>query len=362
MSREVPHIATIMGNCFGAPSFQAARADFVVIVKGCCLAVSSPRVLEVALGEKPTPEELGGWKLHAEVTGQADAFAEDDEHCLQIVREFISYMPSNCDEESPLVPTADPPDRIVDQLTDILPDDPKRGYDMNRIIRAVVDDGKYLAIKPYFGKALITCLARMNGRTVGIIANQTSYNAGATGSKEADKASSFIVLCDSFNIPLIHLVDSPGHLVGSQAERERVLNKVIVWLDALGKATVPKITVLMRKAYGLAIMNMGVAGKPDFIAAWPTADLSFMSAEAMANVVYYRMLQEAENPEAEKEKLIRQMEYENAPWGAAAKGLLDDVIDPRDTRNYIINCLEIIHQRKNGFISDKILRNWPTGF
>jgi len=360
--RRVPNIATIMGDCFGAPSWTAATADVVVMVKGCCMAVSGPRVLEVAKDEKVTPEELGGWKLHAEVTGQVDAFAEDDEHCLQIVRELVGYLPSKCDEEPPCVLTEDPPDRRVDEVMNILPEKSNRVYDMYKIIEAIVDDGKYLSLKPYFGRALITCLARMNGRTVGLIANQPNYNAGAGGPAECEKATSFIVLCDSFNIPLIFLHDTPGFLVGVDAERGRIPLRIMVWIQALAKATVPKICVILRKSYGQALLNMGVAGGPDFVVAWPTADISFMSPEAATNVVYFRRLQEAKDPEVERRKLVKQMEYESAPWRAAAKGLLDDVIAPRDTRQYINKCLDILHGSRDGFISKKYLQSWPTGF
>jgi len=360
--RKVPNIATIMGYCFGAPTWQAASADIVVMVKGCCMAVSGPRVLEVAKDEEITPEELGGWKLHAEVTGQVDVFAEDDEHCLRIVREVVGYLPSNCDEEPPSWPNADPPDRRVDEVIKILPEKSNRVYDMYRIIQALVDDGKYLALKPYYGKALITCLARMNGRTVGIIASQPNYNAGASGAEECEKATSFIVLCDSFNIPLIHLHDTPGFLVGAPAERGKIPLRIMVWMQALTLATVPKLSVIMRKSYGQALINMGAGGDPDFIVAWPTADISFMSPEAAANVVYFRHLQEVADAQAERAKLVKQMEYESAPWKAAAKGLLDDVIDPRDTRRYIINCLDILHRRRGGFISKKQLQSWPSGF
>ena len=256
--RKTPHIATIMGYCFGAPSWTAAVSDLVVMVKGTCMAVSGPRVLEVALEEKTTPEELGGWELHAEVTGQVDAFAEDDEHCMQIVRELLSYLPNTCDEEPPYVPTTDPPDRKTDELNKLIPDKPNRVYDMYRVIKAIVDDGKYFSLKPYFGKALVTCLARMNGRVVGIIANQTLHNAGAAGPDECEKATSFIVLCDSYNIPLVHLCDTPGFLVGRPAERRKIPLKIMTWMEALALATVPKVTVIVRKAYGMVILDMAI--------------------------------------------------------------------------------------------------------
>jgi acetyl-CoA carboxylase carboxyltransferase component len=234
---------------------------------------------------------------------------------------------------------------------------------MYRVIKALVDDGKYFTLKPFFGKSLITCLAQMNGRAVGIIASQTMYNAGATGADECEKATDFIVLCDSFNIPLIFLADTPGNLVGSLAEKRKIPSKIMVWMEALALATVPKITVIIRKAYGMAISHMcGTNCGPDFIVAWPSADISFMSPEAAANVVYYRRIQASEDIEAEKQKFIKQMEYESAPWRAVAKGQLDDVIDPRDTRKYIIDCLELLHGCRGSFISKKHLQNWPSGF
>jgi len=361
--RKAPRITAIMGYCFGDPSWQAAISDFVVQVKGTCMAVSGPRVLEVALDEKVTPEELGGWKLHAEVTGQVDAFAENDEHCMEIIREFLSYMPSHCDEEPPCLPSSDPADRKTEKLLKFIPDQSNRVYDMYRVIKDIVDDGKYFDLKPFFGRALITCLARMNGRVVGIIANQTLYNAGAAGPDECEKATSFIVLCDSFNIPLIHLADTPGFLVGKPAERRKIPLKIMTWMEALALATVPKITLIIRKAYGMGISNMcGPNCGADFISALTTSEISFMSPEAAANVVWGREIANADDPVAERKKLIKEMEYGSEPWEAAATGWLDDVLDPRDARKYIIDCLEIMHNRKNGFISDKLLQNWPTGF
>lgn len=362
--RRSPHVATIMGYCFGAPTWEAATADFVVMVKkGTCMAVSGPRVLEVALEEKTTPEELGGWEVHAEVTGLVDAFAEDEEHCLQIVRDFLSYMPSNCNEEPPIVLTGDPPDRRSEKLVKIVPDKRNRVYDMHQVIKEVVDNGQFLEIKPYFGKALITCLARMNGQTVGILASNTQHNAGATGPDECDKATEFIVLCDTYNIPLIFMADTPGNLVGRPAERRKIPLKIMRWLEALALSTVPKITVIVRKAYGMAISHMcGTNCGPDFIVAWPIADISFMSPEAAANTAFFYRIQQAQDPEAEKQKIIKEMEYESAPWNAVARGMLDDVIEPQDTRKYIINCLDIMRGARGNFLSKKRLQDWPTGF
>jgi acetyl-CoA carboxylase carboxyltransferase component len=360
--RKSPYIATIMGDCFGGPSWMAAKADFVVMVKGCCMAVSGPRVLEIATGEKVTNEELGGWQLHAEVTGQVDAFAENEGDCFRIVREFLSYVPSNCDEEPPFRPTGDPPDRKVDEVMKILPDALNKAYDMFRIIKPIVDDGRYFVLKPYYDPSLITCLARMNGRVVGIIASQPMYNAGAGGPGACEKATSFIVLCDSFNIPLIFLHDTPGFFVGLEAEKRKMPGRIMVWFEALALATVPKISIVIRKSYGMAYGNMaGPNCGSDFLVAWPTADISFMSPQAGLNVVFKPLIDKAADPKAEKDKLLKQWEYQSAPWKAAGRHFIDDVIEPGDTREYINKCLDILRGSDGkGFISKKYLQLWPT--
>jgi acetyl-CoA carboxylase carboxyltransferase component len=361
--RRTPHITAIMGYCFGDPSWTATMSDLVVMVKGTCMAVSGPRVLEVALEEKTTPEELGGWQVHAEITGQVDAFAEDDEHAMQIIREMLSYLPQTCDEEPPVVPTNDPPDRRSERLLEVIPEKSNRVYDMHQVIKEIVDDGKFLELKPYYAKALITCLARMNGRVVGIIASQTLHNAGAAGPDECEKAATFIPLCDTYNIPLVHLCDTPGFLVGRPAERRKIPLKIMTWMEALSLASVPKITVIVRKAYGMAISNMcGSNCGADFLAAMTTAEISFMSPESAANVAFRDRIDESGDPEGERQKYIREMELGSAPWAAASVGLLEDVIDPRDTRKYIIDSLEIMHSRRNGFMSLKQLQSWPPGF
>jgi acetyl-CoA carboxylase carboxyltransferase component len=361
--RRVPHVTAIMGDCIGTPAMEAITSDFVVQVKGTTMGLFDPRVLAVQLEDGVTPEELGGWQKHAEVTGQVDAVADTDEQACQTVRDFLSYLPRNWDEEPPVVSTSDPVNRKCDRLMTIIPDKANRVYDQYQVIRQIVDDGKYLAIKPSWGKTLITALARMNGRTVGIIANQTLYNAGAAGPDECDKASEFVTLCDTFNIPMVFLADTPGHLVGRPAEQRRIPTKIMVWMEAMALATVPRITVIIRKAYGMAISNMvGTNCGPDFLAALTTAEISFMSPEAAANVVYLRRIESAPNPEEERAKLIKQMELESSPFPAAAAGLIDDVIDPRDTRKYIIDKLEFLRTCRGNFLSEHRLETWPTGF
>jgi len=361
--RKVPHIIGMMGNCFGDPTWQAANSEFVVQVKGTCMAVSGPRVLGVALEEKTTPEDLGGWKVHAEVTGQVDAFAEDDAHCARIIREIISYLPDTCEEEPSHIPSENPPDRKLDALLNLIPDDSDQPYDMLPVIGAMVDDGRYLNLKPYFGKALVTCLARMDGRVVGILASQTTHNAGALGPDECDKATKFIVVCDSFNTPLVFLVDTPGFLTSEASEERRVTTKMMTWLQALTCATVPKVTVVVGKAWGMAAANMGGANvSPDFLGALTTADIRSASPEAVLNVLCKRRIEEAKDPGAEREEVLKEIETLSGPWYAAGSGVLDDLIDPRDLRKYVIDHLDILRAQRGTFISEHRLQAWPCGF
>ena len=360
--RRVPMAAAIMGECFGDPSWMAALADFVVQVKGSCMAVSGPRVLEVATNEKVSNEELGGWRLHATITGQVDRVAKDEDDCFRIIREFLSYLPQNAGELAPPgLPDHDSGPR-QQRLLEILPGKSSQTYDMRGLIRLIVDHGHLFEIKPDFDPSVVTCLARMVGRSVGIVANQPARNAGAMGPDGCDKCIGFIVLCDAFNIPLIFLHDTPGFLVGLAAERRRMPGKIINFIHALSYATVPKVSVIVRKSYGMANCNMGGAGMGmDFVFAWPTADISFMGPEVAANVVYGPKIAAAEDPEAARARAVRELKLASAPWRAAGLNLLDGVIDPRDTRDVIIRALALAGGSSGG-IGRHLMANWPTSF
>lgn len=359
--RRVPFIAAIMGDSYGGPTWFAVSSDFAVQVKGTCMAVSGPRMLEMATGEKVTPDELGGWQVHAELTGQIDAFAEDDDHCLAVIKEFLGYMPSSAAEEPPFGATSDLPDRRVDEVTGIVPLKRNRAYDMRRVITSLVDDGVFFELKALFGRALISGLGRLNGRVVGIIANQPMFNAGAAGPKECQKATEFIVLCDSYHIPLVFLHDIPGFLVGSDAEQSKMPTRIMVWNQALAWSTVPKISVVVRKSIGAAYSNMcGPSMGADFVFAWPGAEINFTGPEVGVNVVYGRQLQDAQDPSGERKRLLANWGFDSSPYRAAAKYLLDDVIDPRDTRSVLCRVLEYACL-KNGSKGRRLLANWPTG-
>ena len=361
--RRVPMVATIMGECFGAPSWMAALSDFVVQVKGSCMAVSGPRVLEMATGERVGNEELGGWKLHAEVTGQVDRVAEDEADCFRIVREFLAYLPSNANA---LPPRADDRDAHADSrqavLVDMVPLESQRGYDMTRVIQTIVDHERIFSIKPDFDRSVITCLARLDGYPVGIIANQPSKLSGAMGPEGCDKCVAFLCLCDSFHIPIIMLHDTPGFRVGKDAEAKRMPSKIINFIQALSMVTVPKISLVIRKSYGMAYSNMGGHGMgSDFEFAWPGADISFMAPEVAANVVYQRKIEESANPEETWRAAVEEMRSGSAPWRAAGLGYLDEVIEPGTTRSVLIRALELARGSKAGR-GERMLANWPMNF
>ncbi|MBU2648625.1 carboxyl transferase [bacterium] len=360
--RRVPMVATLAGDCFGDPSWMAALADFVVQIKGSCFAVSGPRVLEIATNEKVSSEELGGWKLHATVTGQIDQAADDEADCLRIVREFLSYLPSHANELPPVTAgDAEAAGRQARLLT-LIPERSNQSYDMALVLKTLVDHETIFQLKPDFDPSVITCLARIDGQTVGIIANQPSRFAGAMGPDGCDKCTSFICLCDSFNIPLLFLHDTPGFFVGKEAERKRMPGKIINFIEALSSATVPKISIIIRKSYGMANCNMcGANMGADFLYAWPGADISFMGPEVATNVVFGAKIMASENPEAMRAQAIAELKLASAPWRAAGLGLIDDVINPLETRKIIITSLALARGR-NGGLSERLLANWPTTF
>ncbi len=363
-SRQVPLVAAVMGECFGAPSWLAALADFVVQVKGSCMAVSGPRVLEMATGEKIENEELGGWELQAEITGQADRTAEGEEDCFRLVRDFLSYLPSNGQELPPVVsPQGTDQEKRQERLLTIIPDESRRGYDMNRIIKTIVDDEEIFPLKPDFERAVITCLARIDGQSVGIIANQPLHTAGAMGPDGCDKCCSFICLCDSFNIPLIFLHDTPGFLVGKAAEMKRMPGKIINFIEAVSLSTVPKVSIVIRKSYGMAYSNMcGTGMGADFVFAWPNAEISFMAPEVAANVVYRKKIDASEDVELARRQAVERLRVAGAPWKAAGLHLLEDVIDPRDTRRILSHVLKLAAGKNGSHRSRRLLANWPTTF
>jgi acetyl-CoA carboxylase carboxyltransferase component len=251
----------------------------------------------------------------------------------------------------------------MDRILDFLPEKRNRAYDMNKILATIVDGETLFPIKPLFGRSVITSLARVAGKVVGIVANQPMFKAGAMDTDGIDKVISFLCLCDSFNIPVLFFHDTPGFLVRKEAERERVGARVMNHMNALGQMTVPKISIIVRKAYGMAFWNMAGSGcATDFLVAWPTAEMSFVDPEIAANVVFAGKLEKTPELIAQKEKLVQQMIEDSAPYPAARMHYIHDVIYSQETRDYIIRALEISQTRRTGGVSEHRLANWPTKF
>lgn len=361
--RRVPAVATLMGECFGSPGWYAAFSDFVVQTKNSCVAVVSPLVLQKATGEQVTSEELGSWKVHATVTGLSDRVAEDEPHALELVREFLSYMPSHAGELPPAVPCVDDAQPRQADLEKLIPASPRAAYDMRKLLRIVVDDQKLFELKPDFDRSVITALARIGGQVVGLIASNPMFNAGAMGPNGCAKCTRFITTCDSFNIPLVFVHDTPGFFVGKNAEHAGVAGKIINFYQAVAHVTVPKIALVVRKSYGMAYYNMGGGAMDmDFRFAWPSADISFMAPELAAEVAYGRKISTAEDPQRAREEVIASMRSQSAPWRAAGLFCFDDVIAPDETRQRLTQALALARSGSNGGLSRRLMASWPSNF
>jgi acetyl-CoA carboxylase carboxyltransferase component len=348
MSGVVPQVAALMGPCAAGTAYIPGLADFVPMVSGRgSMALAGPHLVRAAIGEDVTQEELGGARVHCRRSGVGDLEVAGDEECIARVREYLSYFPSNCEQAPPRRAVSDPVDRMEDALLDILPDSNRKPYDMYDLIKLIVDDGEWLDLKPKWARTIITCLARMGGRPVGIVASQPRQLGGILDNDSADKAARFVTLCDAFGIPLVFLVDVPGFMVGTKVEAAGIIRHGAKMLHAVAAATVPKVTVIVRKAYGAGyyVMN-GRAYEPDLIVAWPSAEISVMGAEGAVEIVMRRQVEEAEDPVAKRAELVAAYQGLIDVYVAARNGMIDDVIDPRETRPTIIRALELSENKK----------------
>ncbi len=348
MSGVIPQVAALMGPCAAGTAYIPGLADFVPMVKGRgSMALAGPHLTKAVTGEDVTQEELGGSGVHTKISGVGDLEVGSDEECIQAIKDYLSYFPRNCEEQPPVRESSDPVDRTDEELLDILPDSPRRPYDMYDLIRRLVDDGEWFDIKPRFARTIITCLARMGGRPVGIVANQPKQLGGILDVDSADKAARFINLCDAFNVPLLFLQDVPGFMVGSKVERAGIIRHGAKMLYAVSRATVPKITVVVRKAYGAGYYVMcGKAYEPDLIVAWPSAEISVMGPEGAVNIIFRKQIEAAEDPDATRAEMIQQIRKIIDPYIAAGNAMIDDVIDPRDTRPVVIKALEMAEGKR----------------
>jgi acetyl-CoA carboxylase carboxyltransferase component len=336
MSGVVPQVAAMMGPGAAGTAYIPGLADFVPMVKGVSsMALGGPHLVKAAVGEDVTEQEMGGSHVHCKVSGVADLEVADDTECLSAIRTYLSFFPSSYLEAPPRREAKDPIDRRCDELHDIVPANPRQAYDVRKVIKSVVDDGEFFAMKPDWARSLVTGFARFGGRPAGIVANQPMFLGGAIDVNASDKAARFVWLCDAFGIPLVFLMDCPGFLVGSAVEKQGIIRHGSKMLFAVSEATVPKVTVVMRKGYGAGyyVMN-GRAYEPDRIVAWPTAEISVMGPEGAVNIIGRSILEKIPEDQREEQRaaMIQAVRDQISPYIAAGWSFVDDLIDPADTR------------------------------
>ena len=355
--RESPWASALLGACFGSSTWYAAMSDFVVMRKGSTMAIASHRVASRAINQPIDAETLGGWKLLTGVSGLVDLAVDTDAQAIDAVKRFLSYLPGHCNAAPPEYPVPPGSDDAAARLVDLVPTERSKVYDVHKVIDAIVDTGSQFELKVRYGKAIVTSFGRLDGKSVGFIASNPIAKGGALDVDACQKATGFMVLCDSFNIPIVFLVDVPGFLIGVEGEMRGAPGKVINWMNALQLVTVPKITVILRKSYGQAYINMGGGKNADEVAVWPTADLGFMDPGTGANV-----LAAAGDDAAKQARVAESIAQDTSAWALAELYEAQTVIDPRDTRRYLIRALEVHRMRLNKGVGEHRLRNWPTSY
>ncbi len=347
-SGVIPQISVIMGPAAGGAVYSPALTDFIFMTnKTSYMFVTGPNVVKEVLNEDITSDELGGAEVHSKKSGVAQMIYDDEENTLLGVRKLLSYFPSNNLENAPFIETQDSKDRIEDKLRDIVPDDPNKPYDVKEVIKLIVDNQKYYEVSENFAQSIVICFARLNGKTIGIVANQPKVLAGTLDIDSSMKAARFVRFCDSFNIPLLILEDVPGFLPGIDQEHSGIIKHGAKLLYAFCEATVPKITVILRKSYGGAyiVMNSKNVGG-DFNFAWPTAEIAVMGPEGAVAVLYRKELENAEDPVKFKKEYASKYRDEIAnPYIADEKGFIDEVIDPAVTRKKLITAFEALENK-----------------
>jgi acetyl-CoA carboxylase carboxyltransferase component len=342
MSGVVPQVAAMVGPGAAGTAYIPGLADFVPMVKKTSsMALGGPLLVKAAVGEVISEEELGGSRVHNETSGVADQQYKSDADCLNAVKQWLSYLPQHCGEKPARLPYEEKDEMLGDEVLDLLPEDSKASYDMRTLIEMIVDDDSVLEIKPKFAKNLVTCFARIGGFSVGIVANNPRYVGGILNVDASDKAARFVNLCDAFNIPLVFLQDVPGFVIGSKAEQEGIIRHGAKMLFAVADATVPKLTVIVRKAYGAGYYVMcGRAYEPDLFVSWPTGEISVMGAEGLISIAMAKALAVAPDPDDMLKQLADQLRPHINIYNVAGHAFVDEVIDPRETRKILIHSLE----------------------
>ena len=359
-SGVIPQISVIMGPCAGGAVYSPAITDFTFMVRETShMFITGTDVIKAVTGEEVTFEELGGAMTHASRSGVASFVAQDEEDCLAQVRYLLSFLPSNNLEDPPAYAASDDPERRDEGLTHLIPDSARAPYDMHEVIRRVVDDGEFFEVFPLWAMNVVIGLARLDGHTVGIVANQPKVLAGTLDIEASEKASRFVRFCDAFNVPLVTFVDVPGFLPGTAQEYNGIIRHGAKLLYAFAESTVPRLTVITRKAYGGAYLVMNSKHlRADVSLAWPTAEIAVMGPEGAVNVVFKKELEKADDPEGRRKELITEYQRKFAtPYVAAERGFIDDVIEPAETRPRLVKAIrmlltkrEAVPARKHGNI------------
>ena len=349
ISGVIPQISVMMGPAAGGATYSPALTDFVFMVSGIGqMYITGPDVIKAVTGETVTHEELGGAASHATKSGVAHFAIESEQECLEQVRRLLSFLPQNNMEDPPRQEAVDDPDRADEKLGDIVPDSPNQPYNMLDVITSVVDDGDFMQVHELFARNILVGFARMDGRPVGVVAQQPEYLAGVLDINASVKAARFVRFCDAFNVPLVTFIDVPGFMPGTAQEYGGIIKHGAKLIYAYAEATVPKISVLTRKAYGGAYIVMSSKNlKGDVNYAWPTGEVAVMGAEGAVNIIYRNEIKSSDNPEELRAQLVGEYEEQLMnPYIAASRGLIDDVIDPPETRSKIIRALEMLSNKR----------------
>ncbi len=348
-SGVIPQLSVIMGPCAGGAVYSPALTDFIFMVdKTSQMFITGPQVIKAVTGEEVTAEELGGGMSHNRTSGVAHFLSDNEQACLEDIKRLLSFLPSNNMETAPIFDTQDDMNRIDEALNTILPDNSNKGYDMKDIIRTVADNGDFFEVQPYYAQNIITGFLRLNGASIGVIANQPKVLAGCLDINASDKAGRFIRTCDAFNIPILNLIDVPGFLPGTTQEYGGIIRHGAKMLYAYSEATVPIVNVITRKAYGGAYLAMCSKDLgADMVFAWPQAEIAVMGPDGAANIIFKRDIEKAENPaQARAEKIQDYKDRFATPYIAASRGYVDDVIEPATTRQRLISAFEMLASKR----------------
>ena len=354
-SGVIPQLSVIMGPCAGGAVYSPALTDFVFMTENSYMFITGPDVVRAVMQEDVSQEQLGGGLVHSQESGVSHFLAKDDHECLAQVRELLSYLPANNQNDPPYIAPLDDPDRRCPELEEIVPTDPYKPYDVRQVIASIFDDGRFLEVHQLWAENMVVGYARLNGWVVGVVANQPRVLAGCIDIKASIKAAHFIRTCDAFNIPIVTLQDVPGFLPGTAQEYSGIIRNGARMIYAYSEATVPKLMIILRKSYGGAYCVMSSKGlRGDLLYAWPNAELAVMGAAGAVNILFRKEVTSAPDPETKRQELVSDYEEKfNNPYVAAARGMIDDVIEPRDSRRVLIRALEVTLLKRERHVPKK---------